>query len=306
MRKNVLLIESDPVLASALATTLSTRGFGVQTSPDGKEGFDLARVQRPDCIVLCVELPGLSGYSWCNKLKKDPDLRETPLVITSSEATPETFEQHRKLKTHAEDYLRKPFPPGVLADRIEALVGPPDAPSDDEFLTLEDVELEDAPDTKAPPPPPPPVPGLEADDDLRALDDAFDAISRGADERADPASGAPFHEPPITLLPEADELPALSDLDREMAAELASIARQAEEVPAEPVVVVPAVVVPDGFAPDEAAELRAELAAVREELARLREETHRRMEELAAGAARLRESTRRALLLVARELEEPR
>ncbi|MEI7705790.1 MAG: response regulator, partial [Deltaproteobacteria bacterium] len=106
MRKNVLLIESDPVLASALATTLSTRGFGVQTSPDGKEGFDLARVQRPDCIVLCVELPGLSGYSWCNKLKKDPDLRETPLVITSSEATPETFEQHRKLKTHAEDYLR--------------------------------------------------------------------------------------------------------------------------------------------------------------------------------------------------------
>ena len=71
-------------------------------------------------------------------------------------------------------------------------------------------------------------------------------------------------------------------------------------------VVVPAVVVPDGFAPDEAAELRAELAAVREELARLREETHRRMEELAAGAARLRESTRRALLLVARELEEPR
>jgi DNA-binding response OmpR family regulator len=46
-------------------------------SGDGKEGLELARVDRPDAIVLCVELPKMSGYSICNKLKKDDGLRTT-------------------------------------------------------------------------------------------------------------------------------------------------------------------------------------------------------------------------------------
>ena len=96
-------------------------------------------------MVLCVELPGLSGYSWCNRLKKDGTLKSIPLVITSSEATPETFDQHRKLKTRAEDYLLKPFQPETLVERVGALVGLPDAsPEDEELVTLDDVELEGA------------------------------------------------------------------------------------------------------------------------------------------------------------------
>src|SRR5512135_2053172 len=111
MSKTVLLIESDTSFARDLSSALEAKGFGVRTSSDGKEGVELARALRPDCVVLCVELPGLSGYSWCNRLKKDESLRSIPLVIMSEEATTETFEQHRKLKTRAEDYLIKPFPP---------------------------------------------------------------------------------------------------------------------------------------------------------------------------------------------------
>ena len=123
MSKTVLLIESDPKFAGDMSAALESRGFGVRTSSDGKEGVELARALRPDCVVLCVELPGLSGYSWCNRLKKDDVLKAIPLVITSSEATPETFEQHRKLKTRAEDYLIKPFLPATLV-----FVNPADGP----------------------------------------------------------------------------------------------------------------------------------------------------------------------------------
>ena len=128
MSKTVLLIESDPKFAREMSAALESRGFGVRTSSDGKEGVELARALRPDCVVLCVELPGLSGYSWCNRLKKDDVLKAIPLVITSSEATPETFEQHRKLKTRAEDYLIKPFQPTTLVERVGALVGMPEGP----------------------------------------------------------------------------------------------------------------------------------------------------------------------------------
>src|SRR5512137_1946951 len=167
MQKTVLLIENDPTFAQAMSAALELRGFGVRTSPDGKEGVELARALRPDCVVLCVELPGLSGYSWCNRLKKDEALKAIPLVITSSEATPETFEQHRKLKTRAEDYLIKPFPPATLVERVGALVGMPEATADDDedLITLADVELDGAGGGAT---------ANEEDADLKKLDDAFD------------------------------------------------------------------------------------------------------------------------------------
>src|SRR5512137_2865364 len=172
MQKTVLLIENDPTFAQAMSAALELRGFGVRTSPDGKEGVELARALHPDCVVLCVELPGLSGYSWCNRLKKDEALKRIPLVITSSEATPETFEQHRKLKTRAEDYLLKPFPPETLVERVGALVGLPENPPEEELVTLDDVELEaGAADAAA----------TEDDADLRKLDEAFDNITRVSD-----------------------------------------------------------------------------------------------------------------------------
>ncbi len=222
MQKTVLLIESDTSFARAMSNALEARGFGVRTSSDGKEGFELARALHPDCVVLCVELPGLSGYSWCNRLKKDGDLKGIPLVITSSEATPETFDQHRKLKTRAEDYLLKPFPPETLVDRIGALVGLPDrGGADEDLVTLDDVELDVAS--------PAATPAAEEDADLRMLDEAFDSISRGGDEPGARRPGAAPSEPPLTLMPDADEAPALSALDREMEAALASLAEEAAE-----------------------------------------------------------------------------
>ena len=295
MQKNVLLIESDTPFARAMSKALESRGFGVRTSPDGKEGFELARALHPDCVVLCVELPGLSGYSWCNRLKKDGDLKSIPLVITSSEATPETFDQHRKLKTRAEDYLLKPFSPETLVERVTTLVGVPDAgPAEEELVTLDDVELDGAPAEGARVP-------AEEDADLKMLDDAFDNISRGGDEPGSRAPGAPAVDLPLTLMPDADESPALSEFDREMAAALSSLAEEAaeassvdpfapsrrrveprvesvaqEETPIllEDVEVLPAIdeeaAAALQAAREEAATLRAELASVREEAVRLR------------------------------------
>ena len=320
MQKNVLLIESDTSFSRAMSKALESRGYGVRTSPDGKEGFELARALHPDCVVLCVELPGLSGYSWCNRLKKDGDLKSIPLVITSSEATPETFDQHRKLKTRAEDYLLKPFPPDTLVERVSALVGLPDAsPQDEELVTLDDVELEGPAVEGAPA-------SAEEDADLKLLDDAFDSISRGGDEPGPHAAGAPGSEPPLTLMPDADESPALSQFDREMAAALASLAEEAaeaskvepfapstrmveprvesvaqEETPIllEDVEVLPLVdesaAAALQAAQEESTALRAELAAVREDGERLRQEADRQR----AEGARIRGETEEAQRLLA-------
>ena len=174
----ILFIDAEQPFADQTASALRGRGFNVTLMDDGKEGLDVAAADRPDLIVLCVELPKMSGYSLCNKLKKDNDLKGIPLIITSKEATPETFAQHKKLKTRAEDYLIKPFSEADLMEKIGGLIALPaegggggasslgtDLGLDDNFDGLEGLD----------PPTAAPAAGLD-EDSLIGLDDELDGL----------------------------------------------------------------------------------------------------------------------------------
>jgi CheY-like chemotaxis protein len=204
MPKTILIIENDAAFAEEMSGALDAMGYRVRTTGDGKDGLEIARDLRPDAIVLCVELPRLSGYSICNKLKKDEALRAIPLILTSSEATHEVFEEHRKLKVRAEDYLIKPYVSATLLERLSALIGVPTGsaptvsaatadgpvPGDEEVVSLEEelglepfagepgdelpsLDLDSLPDEPAMMP----AGSGDLDEDLRLLDDAFDGIS---------------------------------------------------------------------------------------------------------------------------------
>ena len=105
----ILIIDRDFEATRTLAAQLHTLGHTATVVDAGAEGIAWARTHRPDCILLCVELAPISGYAICNKLKKDADLCDLPLILASVEATPETFEEHRRLKTRADAYLFKPY-----------------------------------------------------------------------------------------------------------------------------------------------------------------------------------------------------
>ncbi|MBN2359987.1 MAG: response regulator [Deltaproteobacteria bacterium] len=144
MPQSILLIDAEQPFTDNIAGELRRHGLDVTVVGDGKEGLDKARKldPRPALVVLCVELPKMSGYSICNKLKKDDDLKALPLIITSSEATPETFEQHKKLKTRADGYLIKPFDGKALFEQIKALI-PVDGDAE-EVMELDASEISEA------------------------------------------------------------------------------------------------------------------------------------------------------------------
>src|SRR5580698_316805 len=115
----VLVFESDPSFAGELRVELGRLGAAVQIVDDGNVGLQTATSDRPDLILLSIELPRMNGFSVCNQLKKDPGLKDVPLVIMSSESSEETFEQHKKLRTRAEDYVHKPIACGELLRHIQ-------------------------------------------------------------------------------------------------------------------------------------------------------------------------------------------
>src|SRR5688572_7593349 len=122
MASRILFFESDPQFARTVRERLSARGAVVDVVEDGNAGLERASAERPDLILLTIELPQMNGFLVCKKLKKNPETQNIPVVILSSEATEEIFEQHRKLRTRAEDYLRKPIDPNALIERIGGLV----------------------------------------------------------------------------------------------------------------------------------------------------------------------------------------
>src|SRR5256885_3685303 len=163
MAKRILVIDSDESFANVLAAAIAKSGHTPLTASNSEHGMTLAKQENPDLIVVCVEAQPTNGYMLCTRLKKDEKLKSTPVILTSANATPDSFEKHKKLKTRAEDYLIKPFPAAALIEKASALVGievpieeaaPAEddeslglghlVPTDDEPIRLTDDDVRDA------------------------------------------------------------------------------------------------------------------------------------------------------------------
>ncbi len=140
MPTKVLVFESDVAFAGELRNELGNLGCTTTVVDDGNLGLQQAASEKPDLILLSIELPRMNGFSVCNKLKKDPNLKDVPLIIMSSESSDETFEQHKKLRTRAEDYVHKPVAFGDLLTHIRGFVplGAAAAPEAEGAIVIDD------------------------------------------------------------------------------------------------------------------------------------------------------------------------
>jgi CheY-like chemotaxis protein len=194
MAKKVLVFESDAAFAGELRSELGKYGCATTVVDDGNVGLQQAASDKPDLILLSIELPRMNGFSVCNKLKKDPALKDVPLIIMSSESSEETFEQHRKLRTRAEDYVHKPIAFGELMKHIQAhvplgLATSSGTPPSDAMIVIDDeiaissmdyVAEDDGAMTQIGQRPDflPPQKSKNVDADVeRFADDAFDALT---------------------------------------------------------------------------------------------------------------------------------
>ena len=137
----VLVFESDPSFADALRAGFGKLGCAVRVVEDGNAGLQVATADRPDLILLSLELENTDGFSLCNKLKRDAASRDVPVVILSSRATDDTFGAHQKLRTRAQDYLHKPIAFADLLARVRQLVTL-EAPEAEEAFEVEEEDWE--------------------------------------------------------------------------------------------------------------------------------------------------------------------
>lgn len=127
--RRVLVVDDDPELLTALAEGLElVGGYEVAAASDGASGLEHFFSFHPDCVVVDVRMPGLSGYQFVRALRGDPDTAQTPIIVLS--ALVQDHEQLAGLLSGADAYLTKPIKIADLVKVIDQAV----------FLTSEERE----------------------------------------------------------------------------------------------------------------------------------------------------------------------
>ncbi|MBL7133561.1 MAG: diguanylate cyclase [Phycisphaerae bacterium] len=114
-----VLIVDDSAHALAIAKArLTQEGLEVVCADSGQTGLEAAAREKPDLILLDIDMPGLSGFDVCRKLKADPQLRTIPVIFLTAVAGAE--QKVRGLDLGATDYVTKPFDAFELRARVRA------------------------------------------------------------------------------------------------------------------------------------------------------------------------------------------
>lgn len=117
--KKVLLIEDEPALVDLYKTKFSKEGFNVISALDGESGLQLARMEKPDFIILDILLPVRSGITFLKKLRADPEISKTPVFVFS--CFDEQNIKKQAFDLGVEDYILKTkYTPDQLVEKIKA------------------------------------------------------------------------------------------------------------------------------------------------------------------------------------------
>jgi two-component system, OmpR family, KDP operon response regulator KdpE len=115
--ERILVCDDDPQIVRALRVILREAGYEVIASETGEETLDRAAVRPPQAAILDLMLPGIDGVEVCQRLRAWSD---APILVLS--AVDEEAEKIRALTLGADDYVTKPFAPGELLARLQALL----------------------------------------------------------------------------------------------------------------------------------------------------------------------------------------
>lgn len=107
MNKKVLIVEDNELNMKLFHDLLEAHGIDTMQTRDGKRVLEMVRAERPDLIIMDIQLPEISGLEVTQLLKADPDLRSIPVIAVTAFAM--KGDEQKIREGGCEDYISKPI-----------------------------------------------------------------------------------------------------------------------------------------------------------------------------------------------------
>jgi two-component system alkaline phosphatase synthesis response regulator PhoP len=121
MAKKILIVEDEKILSDMYAEKFQEAGFSVILAPEAEEGLEVAKKEKPDLIILDILLPKGDGISFLQKIREEPGLSLTPVVVFSNFDDPAT--KKAAFRLGVKDYLIKTnYTPHEITEKIKGIM----------------------------------------------------------------------------------------------------------------------------------------------------------------------------------------
>jgi len=117
----ILVVDDEPDIVRVVSRIMQSCEYTVQTAHDGPEALEKARAERPDVIILDLNLPGMNGFEVTKRLRADKATRAIPIVMMTA-AYVSIEDARRGNDSGADEYVVKPFLREVLVHNVQRLL----------------------------------------------------------------------------------------------------------------------------------------------------------------------------------------
>jgi CheY-like chemotaxis protein len=122
MEEKVILVVDDEITVREVVQVCleDLGGWQVLLAPSAQEGLKLAATKQPDAIILDISMPGMDGFAFLDRLKKNPNSQSIPVVLLTAKAL--WFSQHQLKELKVAGAISKPFNALTLSETIASLL----------------------------------------------------------------------------------------------------------------------------------------------------------------------------------------
>jgi two-component system, cell cycle response regulator DivK len=117
MTKRILVVEDQEDNRQILRDLLGSAGYDMTEAGDGEAALVAVKAQRPDLILMDIQLPLLDGYETTRRIKADPDLKNIPIIVVTSYAL--SGDEGKARAAGCDAYVTKPYSPRQLLAKIK-------------------------------------------------------------------------------------------------------------------------------------------------------------------------------------------
>ncbi|MBV9658571.1 MAG: response regulator [Verrucomicrobia bacterium] len=113
----ILIVDDLKTERLLMRSYLEPRGFQILEAEDGETALALCALEKPDLVLLDIVLPKADGFQVCRRIKRDPELKATPVILVSSKT--QESDRFWGLRQGASDYLNKPLQAAQVLSAVE-------------------------------------------------------------------------------------------------------------------------------------------------------------------------------------------